>query len=163
MTASKSNAAAESEIRALIDARTKAIRARDVDGSTAALAPDISWFDVVNPLRHAGADTVRERATAWFASFDGAGGCEIRALSVAATYLRLGVLNEMQYRANFFVAVFQSLLSVGVGLAVLALVYSHTATLNGWTRSELLVILGVQILLGGVVHMSTRPNRERLV
>jgi ABC-2 type transport system permease protein len=87
----------------------------------------------------------------------------MRALSVAATYVRLGVLNEMQYRANFFVAVFQSLLAVGVGLAVLALVYSHTATLNGWTRSELLVILGVQILLGGVVHMSIQPNMERLV
>jgi len=87
----------------------------------------------------------------------------MRALSVAATYVRLGVLNEMQYRANFFVAVFQSLLAVGVGIAVLALVYSHTATLNGWTRSQLLVILGVQILLGGVVHMSIQPNMERLV
>jgi ABC-2 type transport system permease protein len=91
------------------------------------------------------------------------GGQLMRALGVAATYLRLGVLNEMQYRANFFVAVFQSLLAVGVGLAVLALVYSHTTTLNGWTRSELLVILGVQILLGGVVHMSIQPNMERLV
>ena len=55
-------------------------------------------------------------------------------------YLRLGALNELQYRVNFFVAAFQSLLSVGVGLIVLALVYSHTATLNGWTESELLVI-----------------------
>ena len=87
----------------------------------------------------------------------------MRALRVAAVYVRLGMLNEMQYRANFFVAMFQSLLAVGVGLAVLALVYSHTATLNGWTRSQLLVILGVQILLGGVVHMSFQPNMERLV
>jgi len=87
----------------------------------------------------------------------------MRSLRLAAVYLRLGVLNEMQYRANFFVAMFQSLLSVGVGLAVLALVYSHTATLNGWTKSQLLVILGVQILLGGVVHTSIQPNMERLV
>ena len=87
----------------------------------------------------------------------------MRALRVAAVYVRLGVLNELQYRANFFVAVFQSLLSVGVGLVVLALVYSHTTTLNGWTKSQLLVILGVQILLGGIVHMSFQPNMERLV
>jgi ABC-2 type transport system permease protein len=87
----------------------------------------------------------------------------MHSLRLAAVYLRLGVLNEMQYRANFFVAMFQSLLSVGVGLAVLALVYSHTTTLNGWTQSQLLVILGVQILLGGVVHMSIQPNMERLV
>jgi ABC-2 type transport system permease protein len=78
-------------------------------------------------------------------------------------YLRLGVMNELQYRANFFVAAFQSLLTVGVGLIVLALVYSHTAELNGWTESELLVILGIQILLGGVVHTSFQPNMQRLV
>jgi ABC-2 type transport system permease protein len=85
-----------------------------------------------------------------------------RGLGLAWTYLRLGVLNEMQYRANFFVAIFQSLLSVAVALAVLALVYSHTASLHGWTKSELLVVLGVQILLGGVVHASVQPNMERL-
>ena len=78
-------------------------------------------------------------------------------------YLRLGALNELQYRVNFFVAAFQSLLSVGVGLIVLALVYSHTATLNGWTESELLVILGIQILLGGVIHATIQPNMQRLV
>jgi len=78
------------------------------------------------------------------------------------TYLRLGVLNEMQYRANFFVAIVQSLLSVAVSIAVLALVYSHTDELNGWTESQLLVVLGVQILLGGVIHASVQPNIERL-
>lgn len=84
-------------------------------------------------------------------------------LRLSLTYLRLGVMNEAQYRANFFIAAFQSLLSVGVGLAVLALVYSHTAELNGWTQSELLVIVGVQILLSGVVHATIQPNMERLI
>ncbi len=86
----------------------------------------------------------------------------MRTLRLALLYLRLGVLNELQYRANFFVAAFQSLLSVAVGLIVLALVYSHTSQLNGWTESELLVILGVQILLGGVVHSTIQPNMQRL-
>ena len=86
----------------------------------------------------------------------------MHALRLAGTYIRLGILNEMQYRANFFVAIFESLLSVTVGIVVLALVYSHTSTLNGWTQSELLVILGVQILLGGVIHAAIQPNMERL-
>jgi ABC-2 type transport system permease protein len=77
-------------------------------------------------------------------------------------YFRLGAMNELQYRANFFVAAFQSLLAVTVGLLVLALVYSHTR-LNGWTKSELLVVLGVQILLSGVIHATIQPNMERLV
>ena len=79
------------------------------------------------------------------------------------TYVRLGVLNEMQYRANFFVAIFQSLLSVAVAIAVLALVYSHTSSLHGWTKSELLIVLGVQILLGGVIRTTIQPNMERLM
>jgi ABC-2 type transport system permease protein len=86
----------------------------------------------------------------------------MRPLQLAWTFIRLGVLNEMQYRANFFVAVFQSLLGVAVAIAVLALVYSHTNSLNGWSQSELLVVLGVQILLGGVIHASVQPNMERL-
>jgi ABC-2 type transport system permease protein len=83
-------------------------------------------------------------------------------MKLAWTYLRLGVLNEMQYRANFFVAIVQSLLGVAVALAVLALVYSKTTALNGWTQSELLVVLGIQILLGGVIHATVQPNMERL-
>ncbi|MDX6479772.1 MAG: viologen exporter family transport system permease protein [Gaiellaceae bacterium] len=86
----------------------------------------------------------------------------MRPFVVAWTYLRLGVLNELQYRANFFVALFQSALQVGVGLAVLALVYSHTEKLNGWTESQLLIIVGIQILLGGIVHSLIQPNMERL-
>ena len=87
----------------------------------------------------------------------------IRVLRLGLLYLRLGTMNELQYRANFFVAAFQSLLAATVGLIVLALVYSHTTQLNGWTESELLVILGTQILLSGVIHATIQPNMERLV
>src|SRR5205809_413789 len=82
---------------------------------------------------------------------------------LAAVYIRLGVLNEMQYRLNFFAAIFQTVLAVGVGLVVLSLVYSHTNELNGWTHSELMVVLGVQILLGGVIHTLIQPNMQQLV
>ena len=87
----------------------------------------------------------------------------MRALRLAALYLRLGALNEMQYRANFFVALFQSGLTVAVGLAVLALVYSKTPSLNGWSHSELMVVLGVQILLGGVIHALIQPSMQQLM
>ena len=83
-------------------------------------------------------------------------------LQICWSLLAASLRGQMQYRANFFVAAFESLLSVAVGLIVLALVYSHTSQLNGWTESELLVILGVQILLGGVVHSTIQPNMQRL-
>ena len=46
---------------------------------------------------------------------------------------------------------------------MLSLVYSHTTTLHGWTESELLSLLGVQILLGGVIHAFIQPNMEKLM
>jgi uncharacterized protein (TIGR02246 family) len=74
----------EAQIRKLIDDREKAVRARDIDGSIANIAPDIVWFDVVNPLRHVGSDALKKRAEQWFASFNGSIGYEIRDLSITA-------------------------------------------------------------------------------
>ena len=85
------------------------------------------------------------------------------ALRVPWLYFRIGVLNEFQYRANFYVQVLQSAVAVGTALAVLALVYSHTDDLNGWSRSELLIVMGIQILLGGAIRTSIQPNMERLM
>ena len=73
-------------------------------------------------------------------------------------FLKVGVLNELQYRVNFFVSLLQSLVQVVTGLVVLALVYSHTTELNGWTQPELLCLLGIQILLGGVIRTFIQPN-----
>lgn len=84
-------------------------------------------------------------------------------LRVAWIYLKVGVMSELQYRVNFFVQLIQSLIQVATGLIVLSLVYSHTTRLNGWTKSELLALLGVQILLGGVIHTFVQPNMERLM
>lgn len=72
-------------------------------------------------------------------------------------------MNELQYRANFFIQVLQSAVSVVTALVVLALVYSHTDELNGWSQPELMVVMGIQILLGGVIRTSIQPNMERLM
>jgi ABC-2 type transport system permease protein len=91
------------------------------------------------------------------------GGGRMNALRVGLLYFRVGVLNELQYRVNFFLQLFQSLIQAGTGLIMLALVYSHTTELNGWTEPELLSLLGVQILLGGLIHTFIQPNMEKLM
>ena len=87
----------------------------------------------------------------------------MRALRLAWLYFRVGSMNELQYRANFFIQLLQSAVSVGTAVVVLALVYSHTEALNGWTESELLVVMGIQILLGGVIKTTIQPNMQRLM
>jgi ABC-2 type transport system permease protein len=73
------------------------------------------------------------------------------------------VLNELQYRVNFVVQLFQSAIALAVGLLVLALVYSHTDELNGWSQAELLCVLGIQILMGGAIKTYIQPNMMRLI
>jgi ABC-2 type transport system permease protein len=84
-------------------------------------------------------------------------------LRLSWLYFRIGAMNELQYRVNFVVQLFQSLIAVLTGLAGLWLVYSHTSTLGGWSSSELLVVLGVYTVMGGVINAVIEPNMERLM
>jgi ABC-2 type transport system permease protein len=87
----------------------------------------------------------------------------LRPFRVAWLFLRIGVMNELQYRANFFVALFQSLLALAVGLIVLSLVFAHTDELKGWDHSELLCVMGIQIAMGGILRFAVQPNMMRLI
>jgi ABC-2 type transport system permease protein len=84
-------------------------------------------------------------------------------LYLALNYLRVGILNELQYRVNFFVQLGQSLISLATGLIGLWLVFSHTTELNGWSQPELLVVMGIFILMGGVINSIIQPNMTRLL
>jgi viologen exporter family transport system permease protein len=86
----------------------------------------------------------------------------VTTLRVALLHLRVGIMNDLQYRVNFALQVLQSVLAVTVGLVVFQLVFSNTSELNGWTHSELLAILGVQSVMAGVIHSVIQPNMMRL-
>jgi ABC-2 type transport system permease protein len=82
---------------------------------------------------------------------------------LAWLHLRVAALNEFQYRINFFVQLINSLIAFGTGLVAIALVYSHTQDLGGWTQYELLAVMGVHILLGGVIRAVVEPNMTKLM
>jgi ABC-2 type transport system permease protein len=69
----------------------------------------------------------------------------------------------MQYRVNFFIQLLQSFIALGVGLVGLTLVFSHTTDLGGWSRPELLAVMGVHILMGGVINAIIQPNMQTLM
>ncbi len=86
-----------------------------------------------------------------------------RRTRLALTFLRVGALNEMQYRVNFFLSLLQSLIAVGTAIVVLALVFSHTDSLGGWSSDELLVVMGVYVLVGGLIRSVIQPNMQQLM
>lgn len=82
---------------------------------------------------------------------------------LAWLHLRIGVMNELQYRANFVVQLLQSLIAMGTGLVVLALIFDRTQELNGWSRPQLLVVMGVFTFVGGVIGFAIEPNMARVM
>jgi ABC-2 type transport system permease protein len=83
-------------------------------------------------------------------------------LRVAWIFFRIGAMNELQYRVNFFLELVQAAVALGTGLIGLWLVFAHTSTLDGWRPSELLIVMGVFTLMGGLIAMLIQPNMERL-
>ena len=84
-------------------------------------------------------------------------------LRLAWIHLRVGVLNEMQYRANFFIQLVQSTVAVATGLIALAVIFDHTTDLNGWSRAELIIVMGVFTLVGGLIGFAIEPNMGRVL
>lgn len=87
----------------------------------------------------------------------------MRSLKLFWHFCRVNVLNELQYRVNFFIQILQSGIALVVGLVGLGLVFSHTTDLAGWTRPQLLAVMGVHILMGAIIRATIQPNMQRLM
>jgi ABC-2 type transport system permease protein len=78
-------------------------------------------------------------------------------------HLRLGVLNELQYRTNLVIQLVQSTLGLATALLGLGIVFSKTDTLAGWRPAELLAIVGVFTLVSGLTQLVVRPSLARFM
>ena len=78
-------------------------------------------------------------------------------------FLRIGAMNELAYRANFWVQVFESLMALGTALAVVAVVFHQTETLAGWRPEELLALVGVYFLVLGAINLVIAPSLTRFM
>jgi ABC-2 type transport system permease protein len=73
------------------------------------------------------------------------------------------VAGELAYRANFIWQLFQSMLSLGMSLGGLAVVFSYTDTLRGWRPDEVLALVGVYFLVGGLIGLVIQPGIEQFI
>jgi ABC-2 type transport system permease protein len=87
----------------------------------------------------------------------------MRALRLFWVFFRVGVLGELAYPANFFLQLFESLLDLGTALGGLAVVFAYTETLGGWRPDEVLALVGVFFLVGGVIRLIIQPSMESFI
>ena len=75
---------ADAAIRALMKQWTDAVRTKDIDKLIAYYATDVVVFDLLPPLEFVGAAHYRQNWVAWFASWQGLIGYEMRDLTITA-------------------------------------------------------------------------------
>ena len=84
-------------------------------------------------------------------------------LRLFGLFLRVSVLGELAYRLNFFVQLFQSLVELGTALLGLTVIFSYTNTLGGWRPDEVLALVGVYFLVGGMIGLVIQPGMGKLI
>ncbi len=84
-------------------------------------------------------------------------------LRLFLTYLKIGVLAELEYRANFWIQLVQTAMELALALGGLAVVFRHTENLGGWRPPELLALLGVYFVIGGLIRTMVRPSMQKFM
>lgn len=84
-------------------------------------------------------------------------------LRLLVAFFWVSVMGEIAYRVNFFLQLFQSVLSLIVSLGGLAVIFSYTDSLGGWRPEEILVLVGVYFLVGGIIGLIIQPGMEKLI
>jgi ABC-2 type transport system permease protein len=84
-------------------------------------------------------------------------------LRLIVAFFWVGIMSEVAYRANFFFQFIQSILSLGVALSGIAVIFSYTDTLGGWNSEEILALVGVYLLVGGIIGLMIQPGIEEFI
>lgn len=87
----------------------------------------------------------------------------MRALRLGWAYFRIIAANEFQYRVNLVLQLLNSAITLATGVVAISLVFSHTPDLSGWTRAELLVVMGLHIGIGGLIGALVRPGMSQFM
>ena len=78
-------------------------------------------------------------------------------------FFRVNLVGEAAYRINFFVNLFQSILGLGTALLGMAIIFSFTDSLGGWSPAEILALVGVYVMIGGIIRFTIQPGMEHLI
>ncbi len=87
----------------------------------------------------------------------------VNVLHLLWLHVKLGAINELQYRANLALQLLQSAIGLATSLLGLGIVFSKTDTLAGWRPAELLAIVGVYFLVGGITQLVVQPSLSRFM
>jgi ABC-2 type transport system permease protein len=84
-------------------------------------------------------------------------------LALVRALWRVYAEEELQYRANFVASLLGTAFWLATAMLTVAIFFSHTPRLGGWSFWEVVVLLGVFNALAGLVEAMLRPSIGQLV
>jgi len=82
---------------------------------------------------------------------------------IIGTFVAAEAKNEMAYRLNLALSVFESFLVIGTSLGAVLVLFTHSTSLNGWTLPQMVTLTGVYYLIQGGVSIVFQPSFEKLM
>lgn len=86
-----------------------------------------------------------------------------RYLRLLGIFYKAALLTDLEYRANFIVNIFLSLIGICWSVAGVAIFFLHTDEIRGWHFNELMIVLGLFLVFLGIVEMLLVPNVQDLM
>jgi len=87
----------------------------------------------------------------------------VRHYRIFRTFFAAEIQNELAYRLNFLLGIFEMFLVVGTSLGAVLVLFTQAKTLNGWTLPQMIALTGVYYLMQGAVNLVFAPSFEKLM
>lgn len=87
----------------------------------------------------------------------------LHGLHVLRAFFGIGLLNLVQYRADFFISLLNAAVNLLTQVFALSVIFNQTSSLQGWTANDLLVLIGIHFFLTGLIGVVMRPSMEALM
>lgn len=82
----------------------------------------------------------------------------MRYLRLWRRFLILAFVREAEYRVNFMVGVAEGITELALAVVTFLLLYQFTNTVAGWSRAQVLVLVGVYRVADGLIGLQVAPN-----
>lgn len=74
----------------------------------------------------------------------------------------LAIVREAEYRVNFLVGILEGFAQLGVALLIVALLYSYTPSVAGWSAPQALLLVGIYRIADSLIALQIAPNLFRV-
>lgn len=76
--------------------------------------------------------------------------------------LRSSLVREMEFRANFFLGIIREFAWLGVFIITIQTIFAHTDSLAGWSKPQMLILLGLSRIIEGLIQILFVNNLAEL-